>query len=321
MSTPDPDTNYNELCLAVSHCRSGCDKMRKVVSHVFGRNKICTRQIPEACTISWCRQHYQRFRYRCKENWIHTQIDIIRRQLGRMEQWGGVRSWTIIWGKSVKEAIDLENALAAQMLNDASHNQNAAEFTANNQDRTANAIEEPFKENQVPTSSFQSLVGHIGAGKTFEEVYSTVDAIEKWAESPNGYGHQFPQIEFLPDIDEERYPPAGGRKKPRRQQKPLSPAVVGSSSSPTVASALMSPITGSSQSPRKNGKRGVKRSHTRAFEDDSSDALTKDDATTKKHPSPKRRQLQASRPTAASKAGKGSKDTKKNPARKKIEGL
>ncbi|MCJ1424099.1 hypothetical protein MMC29_001986 [Sticta canariensis] len=302
MCTPDPDTNYNELCLAVSHCTSGCKNMRKVVSHVFGRNKTCTMQIPEACTISWCRQHYQRFRYRCKENWINTQIDIIRCQLGRMEQWGGVRSWTINWGKSVQEAIDVENAIAAQRLNDATHHQNTAVFRANNQSRSANAIEEPFKENQAPTSNFQFLVTHIGAGKTFEQVYATVDAVETWAKSPTGYGQQFPQIEFLPDIDEERYPPAGGRKKPRRRAKPLPPTAVESLLSPTVI---------------KNEKRGVKRSSIRAFEYASTDGSTNDDATTKIYPSPKRHQLQASRPTAAFKAGIGHKNAKKGPAREK----
>ena len=317
MCIPDLDTDYNELCLAVSRCTSGCKTMRKVVSHVFGRNKTCTMQIPEDCTVTWCRQHYQRFKYRCKEKWINTQIDIIRRQLGRMEQWGGVRSWTINWGKSVKEAIDVENVLVTQRLNDASQHQNAAVFAANNQIRSANAMEKPSKENQAPTSNFQFLVTHIGAGKTFKQVYDTVDAIETWAKSPNGYGQQFPPIEFLPDIDEERHPPAGGRKKPRCRQKSLPPTAVGSLLSPAVISASISPIKNSSEPHRRNENRGVKRSSSRAFEYAPTDGSAHDDATTKLSPPPKRHQLQASRTTTAFKAEIGHENAKKGPAGKK----
>ena len=40
---------------------------RKVVSHIFGRNKACTRKLPENLWRLWCRKHYQRFKYRAED--------------------------------------------------------------------------------------------------------------------------------------------------------------------------------------------------------------------------------------------------------------
>ena len=53
---------------------------RKVVSHIFGRNKACTRKLPENLWILWCRKHYQRFKYRAEdaENWHTIQLGLVR---------------------------------------------------------------------------------------------------------------------------------------------------------------------------------------------------------------------------------------------------
>ncbi|MCJ1466490.1 hypothetical protein MMC07_005109 [Pseudocyphellaria aurata] len=315
MSAPDTDANYNRQCLAVSRCNSGCDSLRKVVSHVFGRNKTCTMQIPESCTISWCRQHYQRFRYRSKENWIKIQIDIIRRQLDRIENWGGAMSWTIDWGKGEKEAIDVENAVITQRVNSASYYGNATGFTAINQTRTANALEKPFDESQSTTSSIRFLQSHMGAGKSINEVRATVDAVEKWAETPNGFGEDFPHIEFLPDIDKVLYPPISGRKG----QKPLASATSGPSSSPALKSASTT-VKDSLESPRKNPARGVKRSARKAFEDEAADAKTDEDMTAKRNISTRRPQLQANQLTATPKASPRRNSTqKKSSAGKKCK--
>ncbi|MCJ1266960.1 hypothetical protein MMC22_006845 [Lobaria immixta] len=307
----DADANHNELCAAVSRCISGCGSLRKVVSHIFGRNKTCTMQIPEACTISWCRQHYQRFRYRSKENWINIQIDIVRCQLDRIEEWGGARSWTIGWGKGEKAAIEAESAAAvAHMANDVSQHANTAGFTAINQTRIANTIE--ADEDQAVTRSAGFLSSYIGTGKTLDQVRAAVDAVEKWAETPSGHGKSFPQIEFLPDIDRKIYPPASGRKEPKRR-KPLTPPAEGSSSSPTVVPALTSPVKNSAESLRRNPTRRVKRSLSTAFGDDA----TVDDATTEANPSAKRPQPQASRPAATPKVAIGREGTASGPVRKK----
>ncbi|KAL8946270.1 MAG: hypothetical protein Q9183_007929, partial [Haloplaca sp. 2 TL-2023] len=49
-------------------CTLSSGDHRKVVSHIFGRNKRCTHQIPEDCWIKYCRKHYQRQKYRCPKD-------------------------------------------------------------------------------------------------------------------------------------------------------------------------------------------------------------------------------------------------------------
>ena len=87
------------LCQYTAKCNTGSRDYRKVISHIFGRNKKCTTQIPESCWIIYCRKHYQRTRYRTStaevKTYFNIQFDNLARQLTRMERWGGVRSWTI----------------------------------------------------------------------------------------------------------------------------------------------------------------------------------------------------------------------------------
>ncbi|KAK5662724.1 hypothetical protein OQA88_6131 [Cercophora sp. LCS_1] len=37
---------------------------RKIITHLFGRNKSCTRDVPNCVWPHYCRKHYQRYRYR-----------------------------------------------------------------------------------------------------------------------------------------------------------------------------------------------------------------------------------------------------------------
>ena len=95
----EPTEENPSLCQYTAKCNTGSRDYRKVISHIFGRNKKCTTQIPESCWIVYCRKHYQRTRYRTSKAQVKTyfniQFDNLARQLTRMERWGGVRSWTI----------------------------------------------------------------------------------------------------------------------------------------------------------------------------------------------------------------------------------
>ncbi|CAG7924589.1 unnamed protein product [Penicillium olsonii] len=62
---------------------------RKVVSHVFGRNKAVTKIFPQEVWVHYCRKHYQRARYRA-DQWPFTQCDLLMESLRRMEEWNGV---------------------------------------------------------------------------------------------------------------------------------------------------------------------------------------------------------------------------------------
>lgn len=54
--------------LLVSTCPANSGDHREVVSHIFGRNKACTRDLANDLWIYWCRKHYQRLKYRAEDS-------------------------------------------------------------------------------------------------------------------------------------------------------------------------------------------------------------------------------------------------------------
>ncbi|KAK9432286.1 hypothetical protein V1505DRAFT_17528 [Lipomyces doorenjongii] len=71
---------------------------RKVVSHIFGRNKRQTLAIPEDMWVFICRRHYQRESYR-KETFPILQTKLVLMQLDKLEQWGKVSNFKLIRSK------------------------------------------------------------------------------------------------------------------------------------------------------------------------------------------------------------------------------
>ncbi|KAI4255464.1 MAG: hypothetical protein LQ352_002557 [Teloschistes flavicans] len=157
---------------------------RKVVSHIFGRNKRCTHQIPEECWIKYCRKHYQRQKYRRPDDWPDTQLQLIDGQLDKMENWGGISSWTIAIRKKERVELDAENALLAQ------HGS--------------------LPEGKKCRERF--LLPYLGSGKTFQDVRDLIDIVNKECDNHKGDKDwkDLPSFELLPEIDERRNP------RPRR---------------------------------------------------------------------------------------------------------
>ncbi|KAK1147320.1 hypothetical protein N8T08_001397 [Aspergillus melleus] len=80
------------------------NQTRKLITHIFGRNKLSTRLFPPSVWVHYCRKHYQRARYR-SPNWAVTQVDLVFVSLERMAVWGGVRAFGVVLRK---RAMDLE---------------------------------------------------------------------------------------------------------------------------------------------------------------------------------------------------------------------
>lgn len=78
---------------------------RKVVSHIFGRNKASTRLFPTRIWIHYCRRHYQRARYRAEE-WPFTQCELLLATVNRLEDWGGVQKFELILRRREKERVE-----------------------------------------------------------------------------------------------------------------------------------------------------------------------------------------------------------------------
>lgn len=78
---------------------------RKIISHIFGRNKFVTKLIPPSVWVHYCRKHYQRARYRSTQ-WPFTQAELLLDSLGRMERWGGVRGFELVLRRREVERVD-----------------------------------------------------------------------------------------------------------------------------------------------------------------------------------------------------------------------
>ncbi|KAK6332605.1 hypothetical protein TWF730_004265 [Orbilia blumenaviensis] len=106
-------------CSYVDDCNTG-SPLRKVVSHIFGRNKLSTRQIPKNIWVYYCRKHYQRSRYRDPKGFAKLQCELVRRQVERLDTWGGVEDWVIKVRRREELRISKESKAAGPYSPDAS---------------------------------------------------------------------------------------------------------------------------------------------------------------------------------------------------------
>lgn len=187
LADEDTKTSHpvDEICMATKECVTGSGHHRQVISHIFGRNKKCTRGLA-GHWIMWCRQHYQRFCYRASKeggNWALSQLSLARAQLQKFEDADIVRDWSISLRKREQDALDVENT--ALLV--------AGAVTATGTD----TVWERF------------LVPFCGHGKTFAEVRDVLDAIEEEFETPEYMAREkkkkvFPGVEFLPTFPEAK---------------------------------------------------------------------------------------------------------------------
>ncbi|KAI9887178.1 MAG: hypothetical protein M1823_001005 [Watsoniomyces obsoletus] len=181
----NPDGAANPLCSYTEHCTTG-SPLRKVVSHIFGRNKLCTRQIPKGAWVHYCRKHYQRSRYRNPHGFALLQCDLVRKQIDRLRQWGGVRDWIVKIRKREEERLMRENAELAAAGPNGLNGPNATPAGYNNTNaQGANG------------GGWGWLVQVTGGGKTTEEVMQILDRIETEIDTS---AWNFPDIEILPNV-------------------------------------------------------------------------------------------------------------------------
>ncbi|KAH8911872.1 hypothetical protein BR93DRAFT_932979 [Coniochaeta sp. PMI_546] len=105
-------------CMFVKDCRTG-SQLRKAISHIFGRNKICTRQIPDNIWVHFCRKHYQRCRYRNVQEYAKLQCQLVVKQIQRVQAWsdrnearnalGVVSGWTLSVRKREQRRMQTKN--------------------------------------------------------------------------------------------------------------------------------------------------------------------------------------------------------------------
>ncbi|RYP74786.1 hypothetical protein DL769_003933 [Monosporascus sp. CRB-8-3] len=108
VNTTVPTRGEDIKCMYVDPCTTG-SQLRKAISHIFGRNKLCTRKIPPHVWVHYCRKHYQRCRYRNAQNYARTQCELVQEQIHRIQAWSDenkrsgrgsiVNSWSLCMRK------------------------------------------------------------------------------------------------------------------------------------------------------------------------------------------------------------------------------
>ncbi|KAK7952294.1 uncharacterized protein PG986_008022 [Apiospora aurea] len=108
-------TSSDIKCMYMDNCDTG-SQPRKAISHIFGRNKLCTRMIPQHVWVHFCRKHYQRSRYRNAQEWAKIQCELVQKQIQRVQSWsddnkragqsGVVQDWSLSVRKREQKRLD-----------------------------------------------------------------------------------------------------------------------------------------------------------------------------------------------------------------------
>ncbi|CRG88149.1 hypothetical protein PISL3812_05176 [Talaromyces islandicus] len=235
---------------------------RKVVSHIFGRNKICTVFIPDECWVWWCRKHYQRCRYHT-DNWALKQIDILYENLDKIESWGGVESFTLSLRKRENDRnvhlsadkVPASRRRAAGRLSSSSAPKSKGKTNSNTNTATGTAAAASGGDNgEAPAVKVSAsgrpirspvniaspvprfLQEHVGQKKSFNEVREILQEIRLYVRHEffqNNKEVAFPDVEILPNYTQavlrEKGVPGGqlsenNHSRRRRARKPVSSA-------------------------------------------------------------------------------------------------
>ena len=182
--------HHGPRCSYAENCSTG-SPLRKVVSHIFGRNKLCTRQIPKNVWVHYCRKHYQRSRYRNLKGFALLQCDLVRKQVDRLQLWGGVVDWMVKVRKREEARLKMSEGRAGQVVSIDDEDEDLIPIRG---DQVRGR--QVRKENGIVGSS-RWLIQAVGPGKTTDEVLCILDRIEK---SIAETGTSFPDIEILPNV-------------------------------------------------------------------------------------------------------------------------
>ncbi|KAM7184743.1 hypothetical protein V8F33_012822 [Rhypophila sp. PSN 637] len=198
-------------CEFVSTCTTG-SQLRKVISHFFGRNKLCTRVVPEHIWVHVCRKHYQRARYRNAVEYAKLQCTLIRTQIDRVQAWSDrnkeaghpdvMKDWSVAMRKREQERLGKQPKRKRQA------DEEEDEYYANDDDvDTATVQGRAFPE---------WLATQVGTGYSTPDILVIVKKIEEGLD--DGTLLSIPDIEFLPNLvkDENKSRGTPKRRSPTR---------------------------------------------------------------------------------------------------------
>ncbi|KAI0386591.1 hypothetical protein F5Y04DRAFT_275043 [Hypomontagnella monticulosa] len=186
-----PPPNNGIVCMYKPDCDTG-SQLRKAISHIFGRNKTCTRNIPPHVWVHFCRKHYQRSRYRNAHEWAKVQCDLVQTQIRRVEEWsdenkrngqpGIVQEWSLSMRKREQNRVQ-EKSIRKRSYRDES----------DDDDDTL-----PDHATLNGTAVPDWLRSKCGDGYSTAEIEEIVARLKQEMEETNMT--QIPDIEILPNI-------------------------------------------------------------------------------------------------------------------------
>ena len=193
LPTTSHGVSAGSKCTYMDNCKLESPD-RRVISHFFGRNKKETRAMPDECWVTYCRQHYQRCRYRMPAAaFAALQMDLVWQTVEKLEAWGGICSWEIAMRKRALDDIAKEDAARA-----AATTNGANGGMAGNTSSSANAL---------PVRRERALLPHTGKGKSFAEVFALIAAVKQYAHDNDCEALEFEIVpQYHPGVLQARAP-------------------------------------------------------------------------------------------------------------------
>ncbi|KAI0107146.1 hypothetical protein GGR51DRAFT_516444 [Nemania sp. FL0031] len=201
----DPEEPAGDCMHNDTTCDTG-SVLRKAISHIFGRNKVCTRMIPNHIWVHLCRKHYQRSRYRSGHDYAVRQCELVLQQIQRIHDWseenkkqGKIsinKGWKLDMRKREKKRVE-ETENKKRRYSETDMDENTSRGTKNN---TATA---------VPTW----LRLKCGEGYSTDEILEIMRRLQGEIQAKERA--QMPDLEILPDI----VPDSTEETKPRAPSK------------------------------------------------------------------------------------------------------
>jgi hypothetical protein len=213
--------------MLMQNCTTG-SQLRKAISHIFGRNKMCTRQIPDNVWVHYCRKHYQRVRYRNVQKYAELQIDMVMKQVLRVQAWsrqnvaqdkaGQLTAWQLMARK--REQQRLENEASPKGAGcKRTHSQRIAgdHINGNAADAWAEPEPERKKGSTMPNAVPPWLQAKCGQMYQTDQVLEILREIELRIKTEEL--QQIPDIELLPQLTTD--PAEESRQKYKRRSQTI----------------------------------------------------------------------------------------------------
>lgn len=217
-------------------CVAGGKNPRKVISHIFGRNKNCTKVFPDEVWVYYCRKHYQRARYR-SDSWPFKQCDIVLDTLDRIEAWGGVINFELTLRKREfhRSKTGLETPEGASPSNTSvidDHRIVDFDRYPTPEPRASQTGKGKGKKGPVnpPAPVPDWLRAEVGANKSFDTIRRIIERLRSYMRNLQRLEQEpiFPDIEILPtfhrDIQATDIRASSSRRNTRPRKKSPSDA-------------------------------------------------------------------------------------------------